>query len=207
MKKKKLSIRSCNVRTCCSSKDDKVVNNLKCIEGGCVERYDSKIIEDDDITISDAHVIYPINYPKYPIIEDDILTNKDTDYKLAYVAESSGMLSVGKATPVHEFQFNDVNGYVGHINFINGKMVFKGNVEKSAKIFFDYLCDNFGFSKDNIKEKRQINYSLINTSIKPPIEVINEGGIRISSPDNFKVYDTFKKIEHLEKKAHESKSL
>lgn len=49
---------------------------------------------------------------------------------------------VGPLNPT-EFKFHDECKEVGRITVKDGRMSFTGEVDESAKVFFDYLCNHF----------------------------------------------------------------
>ena len=65
------------------------------------------------------------------------------DYKCdeKWVMETEPCIGLGSLQPAHNISFSNGEKEVGKIDFSTGKMVFEGDMEESAKVFFDYLKD------------------------------------------------------------------
>jgi len=52
-------------------------------------------------------------------------------------------LAVSSITPNHMFHFHNGENTVGTLNFNGAELVFNGNADESAKVFFDFVAKYF----------------------------------------------------------------
>jgi hypothetical protein len=77
----------------------------------------------------------------YPMNIKDLVTHTNTN-----------SLSLSDLKPNYNFVFHNGDHEVGRLDFNSGVVVFEGDAEESAKIFFDALAEKFA---DHLKEERE----------------------------------------------------
>ena len=101
------------------------------------------------------------NYPAYRLSELHIFTmavrwmeeqnkGKESMKEITEITDYP-MMNI-KDLVAHNFVFHNGDHNIGRLDFNGGVMVFEGDAEESAKIFFDFLAEKFA---DRLKEERE----------------------------------------------------
>jgi len=77
---------------------------------------------------------------------------KDLDIKDLVAETNTKSLSVFDLKPSYNIVFHNGDRQIGRLDFNGGVMVFEGDAEESARIFFDALAEKFA---DRLKEERE----------------------------------------------------
>jgi len=85
-------------------------------------------------------------------ITDYSMNIKDLDIKDLVAETNAKSLSLFDFKPNYNVVFHNGDRQIGRLDFNGGVMVFEGDAEESAKIFFDALAEKFA---DRLKEERE----------------------------------------------------
>jgi hypothetical protein len=71
-----------------------------------------------------------------------------------FVITGASLVTTAIARPNYNITFHGEGGEIGRLDFNGPEMVFTGNAEESAKVFFDWIAKSFAGRLAEEREKR-----------------------------------------------------